>query len=106
MSDKIREFYRLIHSMNHGDLRRIARSITEQIAAKEGADDFDASDYRDFCDVLFDCASREIGHESMDHDMVGVIDDDMDDDAPDELPPRTFVEPDTGPVSAFARKGA
>lgn len=99
MSDKIREFYELIHSMNHGDLRRIARAITEQIAEKDGAEDFDASDYRDFCDVLFDCASQQIGDGGFDSGL-----DDM--DAPDELPPRTFTEPDTGPVSAFARKGA
>lgn len=98
MSEKIREFFELIHTMNHGDLRLIARAITEQIADKEGTADFDASDYRDFCDVLFDCASRQMGR--------GSLDAEMDFEPADELPRRTYTEPDTGPVSAFARKGA
>ncbi|MFP4003780.1 MAG: hypothetical protein ACLFV8_08395 [Alphaproteobacteria bacterium] len=98
MSDKIREFYELIHSMNHGDLRRIARAITEQI--EERSKDFDASDYRDFCDVLFDCASQEMGEEDFGGDMPEPL------EPAEELPSRNYAEPDTGPVSAFARKGA
>jgi hypothetical protein len=101
MSDKIREFYELLHSMNHGDLRRIARAVTEQIAHRERSENFDASDYRDLCDVLFDCASRQIGRNGFDDDDEG-----MDLEPPHELPRRPFLEPDAGPVSAFARKGA
>lgn len=52
--------------MNHGDVRRITRAITEQIARKEGSAGFDASDYRNICDVLFDWASREMGEDVMD----------------------------------------
>lgn len=103
MSDKIREFYELIHSMNHGDLRLIARAITEQIAHRERSEDFDASDYRDLCDVLFDCASRQTGANGNGFDFGPG--DGLDLEPPHELPRRTFTEPDTGPVSAFARKG-
>lgn len=91
MSDKIKEFYELVHGMNHGDLRRIAQAMTEHIATRSGSKPFDATDYRDLCDVLFDCASQELGVEEVETESV-------------LTPSKAEAVGDT-PAAAFRRKG-
>lgn len=92
MSDKVEQFYQLISSMTHGELRQISKHITELMAARVNSGAFQFDDYRDFSDLLFDCTERDGDAEAYDYRGNGAS------DYPDVPPHRLNTPPNPPPA--------